>query len=368
MKTFDFKKFKKGSTAVMFYSIPEWENFYELVKKELPGWNSSGSYEKTIPGVINERGECGVSNHLGCSGWGVRAVRDFYVDRGLDIIDWKDYMPRKSFTWKRFKKGEVAVCFRTEEGVDSFVQLAAKNQVEAHDGPINSTSVSVIKAKEGIMRDDPTCLSHMWGRVGHSRKGFYENEGLEIVYWEDVVCTPEYPVDAFTKEDLQEGDIVTVACGHEYEVSKSCTRATGEDDLSGWIDLDNYNKGLGHYYSPEKWNIVKVQRSGYVLFDRELAPEFTKKDLKNGDIVAMRDGEEFIYYEDELCFVNKEHTAPLSIYSHDLMATNLRGYDIAAVCREGKTIFTRNDVVEPRKVTMQEISEKFGEEVQIVED
>lgn len=365
MKTFDFKKFKKGNTAVMFYSTSEWENFYELVKKELPGWNSSGSCEKTIPGVINERGECGVSNYLGCSGWGARA---FYVDRGFDIIDWKDYMPRKSFTWKDFKDGKAAVCFRTEEGVDSFVQLAAKNLVEAHGGPINSTSASAIKAKEGIMRDDPTCLAYMFGRVGYSRKGFYENEGLEIVYWEDVVCTPKYPVDAFTKEALQEGDIVTVACGHEYEVSKSCTLATGEDGLAGWINLNNYNKGLEHCDNPAEWNIVKVQRSGYVLFDRELAPEFTKKDLKNGDIVVMRDGEEFIYYEDELCFVNKEDTAPLSYYSHDLMAINLRGYDIAAVCREGKTIFTRNDVVEPRKVTMREISEKFGEEVQIVED
>lgn len=365
MKTFDFKKFKKGITAVMFYSTLEWENFHELVKKELPDWNSSGTFEKIIPGEINERGECGVSNYFGCSRLGPRA---FYMDRGFDIINWKDYMPRKSFTWKDFKDGNVAVCFRTEEGVDSFVQLAAKNQVEAHGGPINSTSASAIKAKEGIMRDDPTCLAYMFGRVGYSRKGFYENEGLEIVYWEDVVCTPKYPVDAFTKEALQEGDIVTVACGHEYEVSKYCTLATGEDGLAGWINLNNYNKGLEHCDNPAEWNIVKVQRSGYVLFDREPAQAFTKNDLKNGDIGVMRDGEEFIYYADELCFVNREDAAPLSIYSHDLKATNLRGYDIAAVCREGKTIFTRNDVVGPRKVTLQEVSEKFGEEVQIVED
>lgn len=103
----------------------------------------------------------------------------------------------------------------------------------------------------------------------------------------------------------------------------------------------------------------------------ELVKEYkmTKKDLKTGDIVTLKNGDKLGLLEEDFCNLSggSHWIDDLSDYNDDLTCDNrcYSEYDIIKVERptEYETVYTRDDTVE---LTVDEISEKLGYKVKIV--
>lgn len=121
---------------------------------------------------------------------------------------------------------------------------------------------------------------------------------------------------------------------------------------------------------------------GYTILEWEdfMNKEFTKDDLKNGDVCVCRNGETCIAIPDVGTFIFCDGIITFNDFLTDLKHKRLNNYDIIDVFRpkknfhcslienyeNGEHIFQR---AEPLKLTLKEIAEKFGvDEVEIMEN
>lgn len=117
---------------------------------------------------------------------------------------------------------------------------------------------------------------------------------------------------------------------------------------------------------------VEVEENGWTWDIRALEKiggNMTKEDLKDGDIVTLKNGDRLVLFSGE--FTDLEMAGhwidDLGDYEDDLRTCDrfYNEYDIVKVERpvEYETVFTRDDAVE---LTVDEISEKLGYKVKVV--
>lgn len=152
---------------------------------------------------------------------------------------------------------------------------------------------------------------------------------------------------------------------HERGVMWSSGRKLSDRGFSGYpegVSQDKHGlvRSTEYYYGGEGYELI--------YWGEYMMEDFTKTDLKNGDVVENRQGARYIYFEEAGKFVNCRGYDAISNYRSDLLNRNYgcKSLDIMFVERDGKVMFHRKE--KPRKVTMREVNEKFGEEVCIVED
>lgn len=110
-------------------------------------------------------------------------------------------------------------------------------------------------------------------------------------------------------------------------------------------------------------------------FELTKAYEFTKKDLKDGDIVTLRNGDKLIYCEDDKHFADLRSTNSNYLsYRHELnddltYNDSDENSDIVKVERpvEYDVVYTRG-TKEIKKMTVAEICKELGYDVEIVKE
>lgn len=138
----------------------------------------------------------------------------------------------------------------------------------------------------------------------------------------------------------------------------------GEDDLSFVDDMEKF-KGKQFEIIKTSGCDYKLDDSNYYFNDDMLEPVFTKKDLRVGDRITLRNGKVGLYTGDETyidglcnCHINNDLTNNGSCGSE---------LDIVKVerPRKYKTIYEREKV---REMTIKEISEALGYEIKVVKE
>ena len=105
--------------------------------------------------------------------------------------------------------------------------------------------------------------------------------------------------------------------------------------------------------------------------------DITKKDeLKNGDIVKLRNGDELIYFEDDGTFADLHNNQNNCLCDLDNLTDNMKsdGYaygeenDIMEVKRPVlyHNVFTRDETV--KEMTLKEVCDALGYEVKIIKE
>lgn len=95
-----------------------------------------------------------------------------------------------------------------------------------------------------------------------------------------------------------------------------------------------------------------------------------KKELKNLDVITLRNGEKLVFVNEEFADLNDDYTnnvTDLDDFKDDLTSVFNIAYDVIKVDRAmiSGTIFERE---EPVKMTVSEICEKLGYNVEIVKE
>lgn len=100
---------------------------------------------------------------------------------------------------------------------------------------------------------------------------------------------------------------------------------------------------------------------------------FTKNDLKNGDIVTLKNGDKLIYANN--CFRDMSDTYDNCLYcisdlNDDMMhySSNNRESDIIKVSRPIEYVDVFSRPKEPKKMTVSEICKELGYDVEIVKE
>lgn len=100
---------------------------------------------------------------------------------------------------------------------------------------------------------------------------------------------------------------------------------------------------------------------------------FTKNDLKNGDIVTLKNGDKLIYANN--CFHDMSDTYDNCLYcisdlNDDMMhySSNNRESDIIKVSRPIEYVDVFSRPKEPKKMTVSEICKELGYDVEIVKE
>lgn len=123
----------------------------------------------------------------------------------------------------------------------------------------------------------------------------------------------------------------------------------------------------GLRFSSEEW----YASNGYKIIHWKSPSRFTKGQLKNGDICELRNGERYIFFAEENMLLGYGFRDSLYVEMKEYLDTltdkdGTEALDVVRIERDDLCVFERKYA--PRKVTMQEVNEKFGEEVCIVED
>lgn len=107
----------------------------------------------------------------------------------------------------------------------------------------------------------------------------------------------------------------------------------------------------------------------YEILENYKGGNMKKEDLKDGDIVTLKNGDRLVLFSGEFTDLEREGhwIDDLDDYEDDLRTCDrfYNEYDIVKVERpvEYETVFTRDDAVE---LTVDEISEKLGYKVKVV--
>lgn len=123
--------------------------------------------------------------------------------------------------------------------------------------------------------------------------------------------------------------------------------------------------------------LLKEDPHGYVWDERAFKPAvMTKQDLKDGDIVTLRNGDKLIYFEYDGTFADLHDHQDNGICSLDNLTDNMKygGHiygqenDIIEVKRPVAydNVFTRDETV--KEMTLKEVCDALGYEVKIVKE
>ena len=257
----------------------------------------------------------------------------------------------------------------------------------------------------------------------YSAKGKFDMNGLECVI--NKIRKPGTPYDAFiysltslndntpcnpstflwsekelelvkTKFNIKNYPGKYVMCCKTHEESQIFSRylnSIGKTWLSGgsYLQLDyysrcdqcisyNFNNGTyDHldYYKNEKYTILEFE--DFDWSDFEMKKEFTKADLKNGDVIKRRDDSIEIVLVDTGTLLNEAYGAYNLKDIHDDLTSNIgSSRDVIAVRRptkwsdccfgafsrnEGTLVYERKEVEE---MTLEEVCKALGKEIKIV--
>ena len=101
---------------------------------------------------------------------------------------------------------------------------------------------------------------------------------------------------------------------------------------------------------------------------------FTKKDLRDGDMVTLRNGDRLIYVNGNFNDVSYSRVDNILVsgrdITDDLCHPNKHDNDIIKVIRPTKyvEVFSRKEVEQPKKLTVSDICEILGYDIEIVKE
>lgn len=167
-------------------------------------------------------------------------------------------------------------------------------------------------------------------------------------------------------------------CNYLHSVGKRWNNCTSYLDTTDW---SNYKSDTVYYFNQDLyWNIDSAKRDDYTILEWSdfMNKEFTKADLKTGDVIKRRNGSvEIVNYELKT-FICKRGWNDLDDIREDLTDKDCSHYDIIAVrrprkkgdcqfdafgCQHGTLVYERKEVEE---MTLAEVCRLLGKEIKIV--
>lgn len=172
-------------------------------------------------------------------------------------------------------------------------------------------------------------------------------------------------------------------CRVMHESDRTWSMGQSYADETYWGKLLHNGKSPIYYkFNDGLWGITDHTSVGYIVLHWSdfMQKEFTKDDLRNGDVILRRDGEVSIYIEsnfiaengctyslryisDNLIFINVEHYS-----DRDIIAVR-RPNDISDMTFDafekklGRLVYERDETVE---MTIEEVCKALGKNVKIV--
>lgn len=215
-------------------------------------------------------------------------------------------------------------------------------------------------------------LQHLAG-TEHVIKGVYKCANPEKGCYdigEDYIIPEEYLT--LIGRRFEVGDRVKI-------VASTCGQTNCRDCVGGIYTITAYNPALNAY------SLSTPHDDHYFWRYEELElinmkKEFTKKDLRNGDYVKVRDGDVGIVLVDIGAITFGRQYMRLNDVSDDLITSRNHDGDIMAVCRpnnplectidifdrkRGELVYERKEVEE---MTLEEVCKALGKEIKIVKN
>lgn len=220
-------------------------------------------------------------------------------------------------------------------------------------------------------------------RVDGSKYNWYEDE-LELV-------KPKFDI-----KDYPGKYVMHVKSKEDDATFRKYMDSIGERWSSGdkYINLsyfDDHTESLIYFFNPKNTfsRMINWYKDIYTYLnfedfdwsDFEMNKQFTKKDLKNGDVVLRRNGNVDVVILDMGCLLNQHHGGfYLSNINDDLTSVVSDDWDIIAVRRltspvgidfrvfeydRGTLVYERKEVEE---MTLEEVCKALGKEVKIVKE
>lgn len=208
-----------------------------------------------------------------------------------------------------------------------------------------------------------------------------EDDGTTCPYKVFFECRVGHKTEWFSEEKLElveEEKDMKFKVGDKVRVSNSWEDRDGEvgeivsaDDRYEFKYTITFDDGFEESFRETELELVKEKQS------------FTKSDLKTGMGVVLRDGSKGHVLigtptQDTIRFIEKNEWMGLKDYHDDLTAEGFKDLDIVAVYNtrfenqymtdrvfEQDVLYERKE--EPTKMTMKEINEHFGKQIEIVE-
>lgn len=169
---------------------------------------------------------------------------------------------------------------------------------------------------------------------------------------------------------------VAIHCKTYDEAMEFCKLTNRENEVDWWFD---YEENTCYDINLDEYTDIKFYLShNYTILEWEFlnGKEFTKSDLKTGDIVLRRNGDTEIVILEQQSFIAKTGYNLLSSVNEDLTSTCSSNWDIIAVRRpvligdctfsafdanRGILIYEREEV----EMTIEEICKALGKKVRI---
>ncbi len=171
----------------------------------------------------------------------------------------------------------------------------------------------------------------------------------------------------------------------EFESFIEYLHNNGYDHLAPYCNYSCYYGKNLYYFNSQTWSsVAHAKDNGYQILEwseiiaRET--EFTKADLKTGDVILRRNGEiEIVNYELGTLICKGGGYNLLSLFKNDLTHITMREWDIIEVrrpkekwdcCFDAMGVSRRGTLVyerkEPEEMTLEQVCKLLGKEIKIV--
>jgi hypothetical protein len=203
-------------------------------------------------------------------------------------------------------------------------------------------------------------------RTFHDRLSYYKDNGFTVLEFDDFDWSDFVIGGSTTKEK-------------EKKLRDFCRGLRCCE-----CPLQKADMNCGHLYDESfRYSVNEINEMYEKVFGGNDMKKFTKKDLKNGDVVKCRDGKVGIVILDLDCIVFYRKTFMLDIYNHNLTSALLDSDDIMEVRRaksgnhctfnafdrfyalNTELVFERKEVEE---MTLAEVCKALGKEIKIVKE
>lgn len=167
-------------------------------------------------------------------------------------------------------------------------------------------------------------------------------------------------------------------CHYLHKIGRSWV---GGRSYVGTTNYEEYKEDTIYYFNQDTFGIMFIAKNkNYTILEWSdfMNKEFTKADLKTGDIVLQRDGKIDIVILDFEMLLTKTGCNLLKEFNDDLTSVNGTDFDIVAVRRPsvyrhcsfnafesklGTLVYERKEVEE---MTLEEVCKALGKEIKIV--
>lgn len=265
------------------------------------------------------------------------------------------------FTMKDFKEKQIAVSFKNKWEQEKFLKECEKEGLEWFSGSKATNYMFPVDKCIAYGYCNSNCL-------GYDKKEFYENKGWQVVKFNQILFGNWKEI----KRKANVGDYIKLTNRiFSFDEKGDILKIDGLKGCNPYVLGGNHLRYTKH--PNYDWTYLEEE---YVVLEREEKGEdiMKKSDLKNGAIVEVRYGFQYILIDNKLINIKSRGFLNFDNYNENLLDCDDRDFDIIKVCQEENIIDTfcehiirENDNYwtwerqeEEVVMTISEIEEKLG--------